>query len=348
MSQEFKALVAEAKGIIGTAEGEGRNFTADEAKRVESLLAKAREVKLGDQLNDLIGVGSKDRAPATKLSVLVKDALRKIGAKDLTATPSLLVGVDFIGGPSPLQGVGGSRIFSVFPERRVSGGSVRYLQQRQVAAAVPAAQVAPGATKPTASWTVENVDADVPVHALISPYISNSVLRDGGADFERFVDVTLSADVYRSLDSAAYDALTAGAGNTQAYITSPQVSLRKAVTQLEMDGFEATHVFVNPASHETLALAVDAENRYYFGGPVESDVARVSGMKLVSSPAVDAGTAIVVAAPIAAIGVLREDVELAVDSLTHFDSNESRIRSELRALLAVTTPNAVVAVDVSA
>jgi hypothetical protein len=44
---------------------------------------------------------------------------------------------------------------------------------------------------------------------------------------------------------------------------------------------------------------------------------------------------------------LREDVELAVDSVTGFDVNESRIRAEMRALLAVTTPSAVVSVDLT-
>ena len=76
-------------------------------------------------------------------------------------------------------------------------------------------------------------------------------------------------------------------------------------------------------------------------------VPRAWSMRLVSSPAVDAGTAVVVAAPIAALGVLREDVELAVDSITGFNVNESRIRAEMRAMLAVTAPNAIVSADLT-
>ena len=105
------------------------------------------DASLSAQIDEMTGSRSKGDTPATKLSVLVKDGLRRISAKDLTSTPSLLVGVDFIGGPGALQGVVGPCIFNVFPQRHVGGGSVRYLQQRQVAAAVPAAEVAPGAAK---------------------------------------------------------------------------------------------------------------------------------------------------------------------------------------------------------
>ena len=93
--------------------------------------------------------------------------------------------------------------------------------------------VAPGGAKPVASWIVSNVDADVPVIALISPDISNQVLRDSADDFERFIDTVLAADIYRALDALAFDALNAAAiaaTNTQAFVTSETVTIRKAVS----------------------------------------------------------------------------------------------------------------------
>jgi HK97 family phage major capsid protein len=349
----FKQLISEGKGIIGKAEAEGRDLTDAEANRVEALIKRAQGVQRDDaltkQLGDLVGAGSGSR-PTKKLSELVSESLRRMGAKDLSTTPSAIVSVDFIGTPGTVEGVIGSRIFSVFPQRTVSGGNVRFLRQTQTVAKVPAAVVAPGAAKPVATWDLVNIDAAIPTIALLSPDIANNVLRDGGPDLERFLDTVLAADVYRTLDAVAYDALAAAAaaaGNTQTYASSPSVTIRKSVTQLEVDGFEATHVFVHPTEHEALALATDAEGRYFFGGPEEASVARAWSMKLVSSPAVDAGTAVVVAAPIAALGVLREDVELAVDSITGFNVNESRIRAEMRAMLAVTAPNAIVSADLT-
>jgi hypothetical protein len=355
--ERFNKLLAEGKAIVAKAEREDRGLTTVESNRVNGLIKQAQNMKIDDeltnQLEEMVGIhpGSKGSRPAVKLSALVHESLRKLGAKDLTATPSAIVSVDFIGTPGTVEGVVGSRIFSEFPRRTVSGGSVRYLRQVQTVAKVPAAVVAPGAAKPVATWNLVNVDADIPTIALISPDIANVVLRDAGDDLERFLDTVLAADVYRTLDALAFDTLNAAAvaaGNTQAYVTSPSVTLRKAVTQLEVDGFVATHVFVHPTEHEALALATDAENRYYFGSPVEANVPRVHSMKLISSPAADAGIAVVTAAPIAALGVLREDVELAVDSISGFQVNESRVRAEMRAMLAITTPNAIVSADLTA
>jgi hypothetical protein len=144
-------------------------------------------------------------------------------------------------------------------------------------------------------------------------------------------------------------AAATAAGNTQAYATSPEVTLRKAITQLELVGFEATDVFVSPTDHEALALATDNNGAYLFSGPAgQANVPRAWNMRLTSSPAVTAGTAIVVSASVAATAVLREDVELSVDSITGFDTNTSRVRAEMRALLAVNAPAAVVAADVTA
>lgn len=350
--KNFNDELAQARAIVDGVKAEGReSLTDDEDRKVRKHMKAARDAQLSGVLDDLAGYGGGDVRPAKKLSSLLKDKLREMGAKDLTTTPSAIVGVDFIGSPGALQGVVGARVFGAFPQRRVDGGSVRFLRQTQSGAAVPAAVVAPGAAKPVATWNVENVDEDLPTIAIISPDLANSVLRDSGGDLEQFLDQQLSAEVYRELDQLAFTSLNTAAtaaSNTQAFATSPQVTLRKAVTQLEQDGFEATHVFVNPSDHEALALATDSQGQYLFAGPTDANVPRAWSMTLVSSPGVTAGIAIVTAAPVAAIGVLRQDVELSVDTISGFTTNESRVRAEMRALLAVTTPNAVVSADVSA
>jgi hypothetical protein len=146
----FDRAVGEAKSIIAKAEREGRDLTKDEADRVESLIKRAdalkRDDQLGKSLDELGGFGesSGGSRPAKNLSTLVRDALRQMGAKDLSATPSAIVSVDFIGVPGVVEGLIGSRVFAEFPQRRVDGGSVRYLRQVQTVAKVPAAVVSPG------------------------------------------------------------------------------------------------------------------------------------------------------------------------------------------------------------
>lgn len=348
--QQYDDEVAKARAILTDVKEAGRDSLTDaEERQARKHMKAARTAQLAGKLEDMWpGNGGDDVRQSKKLSQVISDKLRSLGAKDLTATPSLITSVDFIGGPGPLQGVMGSRIFSAFPQQRVSGGSVRYLRQTQAGGGVPAAVVAPHAAKPVSTWNVTNVDAPIPTIALISPNLANSVLRDD-TEAERFIDLVLAQSIYRALDAEAYNALSVAAtaaGNTQGFGTDAQTTLRKAVTQLEQDGFVPTHVFVNPSEHETLALAADDVGRYYFGGPVDANVPKAWSMQLVSSPGVTAGFAAVVAAPVAAIGVLREDVEFAVDGISGFNINESRIRAELRALLAVTCPNAVVIADI--
>ena len=155
------------------------------------------------------------------------------------------------------------RIWNAFPQRRGSGGGVRYL--RQTGTPGGAAVVDPGDVKPTAAWGLSQQDDPFKVLAVISPNVANSVIADSGNDFDSFLNSTLSAAVYRALDGYTVTELTAKAGKTQAFATDAITSIRKAVTQLEIDGFEASHLFVSPADNEALSLDTDAEDRYRSG-----------------------------------------------------------------------------------
>src|SRR5687767_7930422 len=98
MSQErAKQLIAEAKGIIATAEREDRDLTLDESRRVDAIIKRVevlnRDNSLSKKIDEIGGFGGSNDGtrPATKLSALVKDALRQMGAKDLSVTPSAIV-----------------------------------------------------------------------------------------------------------------------------------------------------------------------------------------------------------------------------------------------------------------
>ena len=192
-----------------------------------------------------------------------------------------------------------------------------------------------------ATWNIEEVDVDLPVFAIISPDIANSVLPNAGSDFERLLDVTLGSSVYKALDAhAAIELITAAtdAGNTQTFSSSARGEAAEgAVTQLELVGFAATDVFVNPVDHEALALATDGTGRYLFACPTDAMVPRAWSMKLTSTPAVTEGTAIVASAPVAATAVLREDLEFAVDA----DEREPNVRYPTGSAWSSSTVSAV-------
>jgi hypothetical protein len=273
---QFKRAIERAQAICDQAEARERDLTDGEYAEVKRLVGEAKkansEAALADELDSIItGKGHGMSTKTRTLSALVRHAA---GAKDLTATPHLVVSTDFIGTPGVLEGIMPARIWNAFPQRRGSGGSVRYL--RQTGTPGGAAVVAPGAVKPTAEWGLSQQDDPFNVLAVISPNVANSVIADGGSDFDSFLNNTLSAAVYQALDAYAVSELTAEGGKTQAFATDAITSIRKAVTQLEEDGFEASHLFVSPADNEALSLDTDAEDRYRFGGPTEGNVDRVS------------------------------------------------------------------------
>ena len=229
------------------------------------------------------------------------------------------------GRPAARRGAGAwvSPVFDAFPQRRGSGGSARYLTQAGV---IPAAVVVPPAAKPLGTWTVSSFTDDYATIATLSPPIANQVLTDGGPDLRTFLDGIMGGAVGAAVDAYTVGVIDGALTQQQAYSTSVLGTIRAGITKLQTAYFTATHLFLNPADAEGLALLTS--NPYPFGSPA------TWVPNVVVAPAVAAGKGWLADAGRAGLSIIREDASVRVDPFTGFSKNQSTLLVEARVLFA--------------
>jgi HK97 family phage major capsid protein len=80
----------------------------------------------------------------------------------------------------------------------------------------------------------------------------------------------------------------------QAFATNLLTTTRKAITKVRVTGRAIPNAFIfHPNDWETIDLTQDAEDRYYFGGPMVLGRQMLWGVPVVDSEAMTAGTAVV-------------------------------------------------------
>lgn len=81
---------------------------------------------------------------------------------------------------------------------------------------------------------------------------------------------------------------------SQAFAVDMIATARKSITRVRVDGRANPDAFVmHPEDVEKLDLSKDAENRYYFGGPVRGDKSPLWSLRIVESVDIPVGTALV-------------------------------------------------------
>jgi HK97 family phage major capsid protein len=142
---------------------------------------------------------------------------------------------------------------------------------------------------------------------------------------------------------------TSGTG-TQAYSTSLLETTRKARTKVMTEGRARPTAYVmHPLDWEAMDLLQDAEDRYYFGGPMVMGTPRLWGLPVVESEAIAQGTAIVADWRLAALWD-REQASITTSN-SHSDffvRNLVAILAELRAAFGVIRPAAFIEIDMAA
>jgi HK97 family phage major capsid protein len=142
---------------------------------------------------------------------------------------------------------------------------------------------------------------------------------------------------------------TSGTG-TQAFATDMLTTTRKARTKVMTEGrARATAYVMHPLDWEALDLTQDAEERYYFGGPMVMGTPRLWGLPVVESEAIAQGTAIVADWRLAALWD-REQASITTSN-SHSDffvRNLVAILAELRAAFGVIRPAAFIEIDMAA
>ncbi|MEU4487356.1 phage major capsid protein [Streptomyces purpurascens] len=328
LREELKNTVIAAQSIVTKSKEENRDFTLEEERAVDHLLAKGRELK--DQLEkasatesmrttlaDLGDSIAAPQGPAAKGDHL-HPRVKASGGSDWADTM-----VSAMGGAAGYKGIlaGGTIAVNVpldpepvrmdtpvltlrqlMPNVQNSTGRFAYL--RQTTRTNNAEVVAQGALKPTSVYTLSRVDDRVRTIAHLSEPIAKQDLDDIGM-LRQFID----QEMRLGLDLALEDEILNGDGTgehmtgianvsgsqTQAFATNLLTTTRKAVTKLERYGYLTGAAFVmTPEDWEAIELLADNEARFYYGGPqniVNQGARRLWGAPVVVTDAATTGVA---------------------------------------------------------
>jgi HK97 family phage major capsid protein len=246
---------------------------------------------------------------------------------------------------------------------QTSGDTVTYVRQGTItnnAAPVAEATATSGSSgvKPESAFALSVVSETVKTIAHWIP-ATRRALSDAGQ-----IRTLINSLLIYGLEEELEDQIMNGAGTgenftgivntsgltTQAYDTSLLKTTRKARTKVMTTGRAVPTAWaMNPADWESFDLLQDAENRYYFGGPMVLGTPRLWGLPVVESEAITAGYAYVADWRLAVLWDREQANILISDSHSDFFiRNLIAILAEMRAAFGVLRPAAFVQADLTA
>ena len=297
------------------------------------------------------------------MSGLVREAARREGldysTRSLLAVGSTAIAPILLTENAVSLGKPATGILDVVPVRTVAGGTYSYL--RQTVRTNNAAPVAVGALKPTSVMTMARVTGDLEVVAHLSEAIPEQWLEDAPS-LNRFIEDELAAGLNSALEvqldhgtgvSPQLDGILTTATGTQAYATSPLVTIRTGLSQLEAAGLVPSAIILAAADWLAIELALLTTDGFMLGNgtsgaPLDSVKRTLWGTPVVVSVAHVAGTALILS---------EESVGLVTDGnidfmwgriADDFAKNQVRARCEIRAGVEIFRPSGVIVADLVA
>lgn len=155
-----------------------------------------------------------------------------------------------------------------------------------------------------------------------------------------------------AVEAKVVDDINATSGlQTNAYATSPLVTLRKSLTKLETAGYEPGFFLLDPVDWEGIELLLTSQGATDVQGiPYDPAARRLFGVPVVVSVAQDAGVSHTVAAGAVALdtGTEGTGVQWSENASDDFEHNLIRARCEGRFATSVYAPLGVVTSDLTA
>lgn len=280
------------------------------------------------------------------------------GQKALIASGSTATATVIASDLAPLPQVPTS-ILSLIQAVPLDSPTYRYLKQvapRENNAAV----VAPGELKPTSPVSLQPVEGSLVVVAHLSEGINRYDLLD-----TRNLQMFVQSELQYGLAMKMEDLVINGSGEggeplgllkhsgvlTQAFETDLVTSIRKAITQIESQGYAPTAIALRPEQWESIELlTASGSGEYVVNSPVDRAARRLFGVQVVISNALEPGTAMVADLRQAMVfndrrGVSAEWTQTSGDD---FERNLLRVRVETRMNVGVGQPSGIVQVATSA
>lgn len=252
-------------------------------------------------------------------------------------------------------------LLDLIPARVLDAGARTFSFMRQTTRTNNAAPVAAGALKPTSVYGLESVEDSLKVIAHLSEPMNQYDLEDN-ANLARFIEDELryglaSAVTAQLLTGTGLgenlEGLTVATGTqTQAYVTSPIVTARAALTKLEVVGLTGLAYVLHPSDWADIETATASGSGEFLlqgaGAPIDSIERRLWGVRVVTDVAITAGTGLLIAedaVELATDGRVKVEWAAAADDFT---KNLVRARCEGRFGVALGRPLGVVELDLTA
>lgn len=372
------SLIDEADRIIEHVKSAGRDLNADETRRLSGIKA---EIKSGDQHADRVksdapimdAINAKSDSSARTGSALaatgaaIKSAAASIGremtGRDVMGTKA---GVVSSGTATATALTGLSQMGQVPQSLLTTLGTVqieepvfRYL--RQSARENNADVVPEGGLKPTTDMQLTPVDDRLRVVAHLSDGIDKFSLADV-VTLEQFINSELTWGLWSKVEQQVVSGtgegeemrgiLSTSGIQTKAFTVDALRTIRASMTAVEALGYTPNTIVLNPVDWEGIETSVTEGSGHYrldATAPVDAAAKRLWGAQVVSSVAVDAGTALVLdKAAVTIYTKGRVEAEWSSSLGDDFQRNQLRLRVEGRFAVAVTQPAAIVKATLTA
>lgn len=392
MSKTIKTLEAlrkstweQAKALLDHAAGENRDLDTDEARQWDDLSnnldgidARLSMLKRDAQRSAEAGAAFADianTAPANgpargrrghldlrTLADGVRTAAEQeggFGVRALLAAGSTMAHPGILTGSPVDLGKPATALLDVIATRTVEDGAYSYL--RQTVRTNLAAPVAVGAAKPTSVMTLERVNGNLEVVAHVSEPVHEKWLEDVDA-LEQFIRDEMAAGIATALEdqllngtgvSPALAGIVTTATGTQAYATSPLVTIRTGLAQFEAAGLKPSGVVLAASDWLAIETATLTAGGYVLGqgtngAPLNAIQRTVWGVPVVVSAKHSAGTAVLLSED--SVGLVTDGgVEFMWGRVNDdFTKNQVRARAELRAQVEVYRPAGIIIADLTA
>lgn len=252
-------------------------------------------------------------------------------------------------------------LLDLIPARALGAGVRTFSFMRQTTRTNNAAPVAAGALKPTSVYGLESVEDSLKVIAHLSEPMNQYDLEDN-ANLARFIEDELRYGLASAVTAQLLtgdgtgenlEGLTVASGTqTQAYVTSPIVTARAALTKLEVVGLTGLAYVLHPSDWADIETATASGSGEFLlqgaGAPIDSIERRLWGVRVVTDVAITAGTGLLIAedaVELATDGRVKVEWAAAADDFT---KNLVRARCEGRFEVALGRPLGVVELDLTA
>ena len=375
-TKERDGHLALVKSLLDTADAEGRDLSPDEAERIAAATKSAASFDAGiarAQSDMTVMAAAKDFAdtvgapgpskPVTQgklamtgvhakalaaniIKSMPRDGVNSLADGQQTTSIVMLPEVHPIGRPAV-------SLLDVLPSRVVAPS---YLSLRQnVRDFFDGSPTAAGDLKPTSELGVQSLEGRLRTVAHISDPINTYTLSDS-AVLEQFVVDELIYGLRRGLEAQIIAGDGTGENFTgiletsgiveQAFVTSPLVSIRKALTTLDVSGYVPGVIVASAQlweAAELLLLSAGATD--VRGIPVDAVSRRLFGVPVVISQGLGADTALVLGDSAVTVDTDGQIVTRWSDAVgDDFARNARRCLVETRANVSVNQPGAVIKV----